>query len=81
ISEIDPRIIGLTGPVSSVRQVAQEYRVFFREVDEEGQDYLVESSNIYLLDPNMEVVRFFWVEYDARQLADAIMTEVNKASR
>ncbi|CAL9091623.1 protein SCO1 homolog 2, mitochondrial isoform X1 [Musa acuminata AAA Group] len=82
LKEFDPRIIGLTGPVSSVRQAAQEYRVFFRKVDEEGQDYLVESSNnMYLLDPNTEVVRFFGVEYDARQLADAIMMEVNKASR
>lgn len=44
-AEFDPRIVGLTGPVSAVRQVAQEYRVFFKRVEEVGQDYLVESSH------------------------------------
>lgn len=43
--EIDPSIVGLTGHVIAVRQMAQEYRVFFRKVDEEGGDYLVESSD------------------------------------
>lgn len=45
VAEFDSRIIGLTGPISAVRQMAQEYRVYFKKVDEEGQDYLVESSN------------------------------------
>lgn len=45
VAEFDSRIIGLTGPISAVRQMAQEYRVFFKKVDEEGQDYLVESSS------------------------------------
>lgn len=43
--EFDPRIVGLTGPVSAVRQMTQEYRVFFKKVDEEGDDYLVDSSD------------------------------------
>ncbi|XP_074578836.1 protein SCO1 homolog 2, mitochondrial [Curcuma longa] len=82
LKEFDPRIIGLTGPVSAVRQTAQEFRVYFKKVDEEGQDYLVESSNnMYLLDPNMEMVRFFGAEYDPQQLADTIIMEVNKGSR
>lgn len=45
IAEFDQRYVGLTGPVAAIRQMAQEYRVFFRKVDEEGGDYLVESSN------------------------------------
>ncbi|KAH0455429.1 hypothetical protein IEQ34_015461 [Dendrobium chrysotoxum] len=82
LSEFDSRIIGLTGPISSVRQIAQEYRVFFKKVDEEGQDYLVECShNMYLLDPNMDTVRWFGAEYDASQLADGILYEVKKATR
>ena len=44
-AEFDPRIVGLTGPISAVRQIAQEYRVFFKRVEEVGQDYLVESSH------------------------------------
>lgn len=45
-AEFDPRIVGLTGPVVGIRQMAQEYRVFFKNVEEDGNDYLVESSHI-----------------------------------
>lgn len=44
-AEFEPRIIGLTGAASAVRQMAQEYRVYFKKVEEEGDDYLVESSH------------------------------------
>ncbi|KAJ1289464.1 hypothetical protein BS78_02G166300 [Paspalum vaginatum] len=81
LSEFDPRIVGLTGPISAVRQISQEYRVFFKRVEEVGQDYLVESShNMYLLDPCLETVRCFGVEYKASDVAEAIATEVQKAS-
>ncbi|CAL5088618.1 unnamed protein product [Urochloa decumbens] len=71
----------LSGPISAVRQIAQEYRVFFKKVEEVGQDYLVESShNMYLLDPCLDTVRCFGVEYKASDLAEAITTEVKKAS-
>ncbi|KAK9096720.1 hypothetical protein Sjap_022217 [Stephania japonica] len=82
LKEFDQRIIGLTGPISAVRQMAQEYRVFFKKVEEEGDDYLVESShNMYLLDPNLEIVRCFGMEYDAAQLSEAILNEMNRASK
>ncbi|KAK4417208.1 protein SCO12, mitochondrial [Sesamum alatum] len=79
IREFDSRILGLTGPVAAIRQMAQEYRVYFKKVDEEGDDYLVESShNMYLMNPNMEVARSFGVEYSAEELAEAITKEMNK---
>ncbi|KAL0333068.1 UNVERIFIED_CONTAM: protein SCO12, mitochondrial [Sesamum calycinum] len=79
IREFDSRIVGLTGPVAAIRQMAQEYRVYFKKVDEEGDDYLVESShNMYLINPNMEVTRSFGVEYSAEELAEAITKEMRK---
>ncbi|VFQ75113.1 unnamed protein product [Cuscuta campestris] len=80
LREFDPRIVGLTGPASAVRQITHEYRVFFKKVDEEEEDdYLVESSeNTYLLNPKMEVVRCFGVEYSAELLADEIERETGK---
>lgn len=40
--------MGLTGPVAAIRQMAQEYRVYFKKDYEEGDDYLVQSShNMY----------------------------------
>lgn len=44
-AEFDPRIVGLTGSVNSIRQVAQEYRIFFKKIEEDGSDYLIESSH------------------------------------
>lgn len=82
LSEFDPRIIGLTGSINAVRQIAQEYRVFFKKVDDIGQDYLVESShNMYLLDPCLETARCFGAEYEASDLAEAITLEIQKVSK
>ncbi|KAJ8769538.1 hypothetical protein K2173_005141 [Erythroxylum novogranatense] len=79
LKEFDSRIVGLTGPVGAVRQMAQEYRVYFRKVEEEGDDYLVESShNMYLISPKMEVVRCFGVEYNAEELSEAISKEMKR---
>ncbi|XP_042026441.1 protein SCO1 homolog 2, mitochondrial-like [Salvia splendens] len=81
IHEFDSRIVGLTGPVTAIRQMAQEYRVFFRKVDEQGSDYLIESShNIYLLNPGMEVSRSFGLEYNAGELSEAIAKEIKKSA-
>ncbi|CAI9109416.1 OLC1v1009234C1 [Oldenlandia corymbosa var. corymbosa] len=81
LREFDQRIVGLTGPVTAIRQMAQEYRVFFRKVDEEGDDYLVESSHkMYLLDPKMVVVKCFGEEYNAEELSEAIAKELKKSS-
>ncbi|PSS36700.1 Protein SCO1 2 like [Actinidia chinensis var. chinensis] len=80
LREFDPRIKGLTGPVAAVRQMAQEYRVFFKKVEEDGDDYLVETSHhMYLMNPNMEVVRCFGVEYSAEDLSEAILMELKRA--
>ncbi|KAF7834285.1 protein SCO1-like protein 2, mitochondrial [Senna tora] len=79
LKEFDSRIIGLTGPVAAIRQMAQEYRVYFKKVEEEGDDYLVDSShNMYLLNPKMEVVRCFGVEYNADELSSEILKELNR---
>lgn len=45
LAEFDSRIVGLTGSVSAIRQMAQEYRVYFKKVEEEGDDYLVDTSH------------------------------------
>ncbi|XWS33310.1 hypothetical protein CRYUN_Cryun22dG0070600 [Craigia yunnanensis] len=79
LKDFDPRIVGLTGPISAVRQMAQEYRIFFKKVEEEGDNYLVESSNnMYLIDPKMKVLRCFGVEYNAEELSKEILKELKK---
>ncbi|KAL9459095.1 hypothetical protein AB3S75_002475 [Citrus x aurantiifolia] len=81
LKEFNSRIVGLTGSVGAIRQMAQEYRVFFKKVEEEGDDYLVESShNMYFMNPSLEVVRCFGVEYTSEELAEEISKEMKKAS-
>ncbi|XP_077213929.1 protein SCO1 homolog 2, mitochondrial-like isoform X6 [Tasmannia lanceolata] len=82
ILEFDTRIVGLTGSIDAIRQTAQEYRVYFKKVEEIGQDYLVASShNMYLMDPNMEIVRCFTQAYNAEELTEDILKEVKKCSK
>ncbi|KAH1251060.1 Protein SCO1 2, mitochondrial [Glycine max] len=79
LKEFDSRIIGLTGPVAAIRQMAQEYCFYFKKVEEDGSDYLVDCShNMYLLNPKMEVTRCFGVEYNAEELSEVIGKELNR---
>ncbi|KAI3941014.1 hypothetical protein MKX01_037905 [Papaver californicum] len=74
LNEFDPRIVGLTGSISSVKEMAREYRIFFKKVEEDGADYLVLTShNMYLLDPNLEIARCFGLEYTAEQMSEEIL--------
>ncbi|KAL9245737.1 hypothetical protein vseg_019354 [Gypsophila vaccaria] len=82
LREFDSRIVGLTGPISSIRQVAQEYRVFFKRIEEDANDYLVETSHtMYLINPNMEIVRCFGTEYGAEELTKEIVKELKGSAR
>ncbi|WJX47587.1 hypothetical protein P8452_39508 [Trifolium repens] len=65
--------------VNKEKQTVSERNLLGNWVEEDGGDYLVDSShNMYLLNPNMEVVRCFGVEYNADQLSEAIWKELNK---
>lgn len=82
LKEFDDRILGLTGSASAMRQMAQEYRVYFKKFQEDGDDYLVDTShNMYLLNPKMEVVRCFGVEYNPDDLSQEVLKEVTSASQ
>uniref|UniRef100_A0A1J3FD54 Protein SCO1-like protein 2, mitochondrial n=1 Tax=Noccaea caerulescens TaxID=107243 RepID=A0A1J3FD54_NOCCA len=82
LKEFDSRILGITGSSSAVRQMAQEYRVYFKKVQEDGDDYLVDTShNMYLLNPKMEVVRCFGVEYNPDELSREVLKEVTSVSQ
>jgi protein SCO1/2 len=81
-AEFDSRILGLTGTASAMRQMAQEYRVYFKKVQEDGEDYLVDTShNMYLINPKMEIVRCFGVEYNPDELSQELLKEVASVSQ
>lgn len=79
LKEFDSRIVGLTGTIADLRQMAQEYRVYFKKTEEEGNDYLVDSSHsMYLLNPKMEVLKCFGVEYRAEEVGEAVLKELKR---
>ncbi|KAL2619920.1 hypothetical protein R1flu_000125 [Riccia fluitans] len=82
LKEFHPRLVGLTGSVNDIRQVAREYRVYYMKTEEEGNDYLVDHSIItYLMDPNMEFVKFFGKNYNADGLTDGVVEEIQKYAK
>eukprot|EP00262_Sarcandra_glabra_P007857 TRINITY_DN20910_c0_g1_i1.p1 TRINITY_DN20910_c0_g1~~TRINITY_DN20910_c0_g1_i1.p1 ORF type:complete len:340 (+),score=55.30 TRINITY_DN20910_c0_g1_i1:41-1021(+) len=79
VKEFHPTLIGLTGNVNDIKQVARAYRVYYMKTEEEGSDYLVDHSIVmYLMDPNMEFVKFFGKNYDADALAEGIIREIKQ---
>ncbi|PKU71858.1 protein SCO1 homolog 1, mitochondrial isoform X1 [Dendrobium catenatum] len=79
VKEFHPDLIGLTGTPSEVRQAARAYRVYYMKTEEEGSDYLVDHSIVmYLMNPNMEFVKFYGKNYDVDSLADGIIKEIKQ---
>lgn len=77
LKEFDSRIVGLTGSVGAIKDMAREYRVYYKKVEEDGDDYLVDSShNMYLMNPKLKVLRCFGLEYNADELSEAILKEM-----
>jgi protein SCO1/2 len=68
-------LIGLTGTPEQVAQVAEEYRVIYRETEEgqEDESYLVDhTSFIYLMDFEGEFVTVFSHGHTPQAIADAL---------
>lgn len=77
VKEFHPNLVGLTGSQSDIRQVAREFRVYYMKTEEEEADYLVDHSIImYLMDPDMEFVKFFGKNYDVDALTEGVINEV-----
>ncbi|KAH9552583.1 hypothetical protein CY35_09G074500 [Sphagnum magellanicum] len=82
LKEFHPRLVGLTGSVKDIQEVAREYRVYYMKTEDEGNDYLVDHSIImYLMDPNMDFVKFFGKNYDAKALAEGVSEEIRNANK
>ncbi|XP_031486741.1 protein SCO1 homolog 1, mitochondrial [Nymphaea colorata] len=79
IAEFHPALIGLTGSVDEIKEVARAFRVYYMKTEEEGSDYLVDHSIVmYLMDPGMEFVKFFGKNHDVDSLTDGIINEIKQ---
>lgn len=79
VNEFHPALIGLTGTPEEIKKVARAFRVYYMKTEEEGSDYLVDHSIVmYLMDPNMEFVKFYGKNNDVDSLTDGIINEIKQ---
>jgi protein SCO1 len=68
-----PRLIGLTGDASSIRQAARAYKVYFAKVPTSGNTYTIDHSGyIYLMDGAGQYLGFFPPGTPPERMADVI---------
>lgn len=79
VKEFHPNLVGLTGNPDEIKKAARAFRVYYMKTEEEGSDYLVDHSIImYLMDPNMDFLKFFGKNYDVDALTDGIIQEIKQ---
>ena len=80
VKEFHPRLLGLTGTVEACKRAAKQYRVYYHKTgDDDDADYLVDHSIImYLVDKNGEFVTFYGKNYEAKEMADAIVEQMKR---
>ncbi|XP_071699629.1 protein SCO1 homolog 1, mitochondrial-like [Rutidosis leptorrhynchoides] len=79
VKEFHPKLIGLTGDPEEIKKAARAYRVYYMKTEDEGEDYLVDHSIImYLMDRNMEFVKFFGKNNDVDALTEGIINEIKQ---
>lgn len=70
-SAIHPDLVGLTGSPEDVAAAAQQYRVFYRQADDDPEYYLVDHSTFtYLVGPEHPFLDFFRSGATAEEVAD-----------
>ncbi|CAI0426321.1 unnamed protein product [Linum tenue] len=79
VKEFHPKLVGLTGTPSDIKNVARSYRVYYMKTDVEDSDYQVDHSIVmYLMGPDMQFVKFFGKNHDDESLADGIIKEIKQ---
>lgn len=55
LSSFDPRIVGLSGTEEEIAAAARAYKIYYRKVPTEGQDYTMDhSATLFLMDSKGE---------------------------
>ncbi|XP_038998632.1 protein SCO1 homolog 1, mitochondrial-like, partial [Hibiscus syriacus] len=76
VNEFHPKLVGLTGSTDEIKKVARAYRVYYMKTAEVDH-----SIVMYLMDPNMEFVKFLGKNNDVDSLTNGVIKEKNKKHR
>jgi cytochrome oxidase Cu insertion factor (SCO1/SenC/PrrC family) len=79
-SNIDSRIIGLTGSDEQIKQVASTYKAYFSKskIASETEYGVDHSGFIYIMDKDGVYVQHFPYDASAQNIADAVLNLLNK---
>ncbi len=75
VASFHPRLVGLTGTVQQVKQMAKTYRVYFAKVTDakKPQDYQIDhTAIIYLMGPDGKFLKHFSYSTDTTALAKSL---------
>ena len=77
------RLIGLTGTDAEIKDVAEQYRVFYRRFEDPNSTvYLMDhTSFVYLVDPDGAVASMFRYGTPAEDMADTIRQHMHSRAR
>ncbi|KAE8733447.1 Protein SCO1-like protein 1 [Hibiscus syriacus] len=86
VNEFHPKLVGLTGSTDEIKKVARAYRVYYMKTAEHDVDWHSLATcrmigNWYLMDPNMEFVKFLGKNNDVDSLTNGVIKEKNKKHR
>jgi protein SCO1/2 len=78
-SYMHPKMIGLTGSIEQIKNVAKKYRVYFKKQNNGNlENYVVDHTAFtYLVLPEIGFVDFFRRDLTAKQLADKVSCFMN----
>ena len=78
-SYMHPKMIGLTGSIDQIKNVAKKYRVYFKKQNNgDLENYVVDHTAFtYLVLPEIGFVDFFRRDLTAKQLADKVSCFMN----
>ena len=78
-SYMHPKMIGLTGSIEQIKNVAKKYRVYFKKQNNgDLENYVVDHTAFtYLVLPEIGFVDFFRRDLTAKQLADKVSCFMN----
>jgi protein SCO1/2 len=80
VPSFHPRLIGLTGDMRQIREVADAYKVYFAKASDGADATIDHSAFIYLLDRNGKYLGFFPPNTSVDQLVQVVQDRISRSS-
>ncbi|NRA00594.1 MAG: SCO family protein, partial [Myxococcales bacterium] len=85
VSDVDPRIVGLTGTVKQIQDVGRSFRVrrehvHVTQTEEPGHHRINHTTWIFLVDPEGRTLAYYYHTIEPAELAAEIRTHLARPS-